>query len=201
MKIKKEKKKNNNDTTEVLEENKNDTGAQEIKLESGVNSKVEDLKEIEKLQKEIESLKNENKSLVDKVKLSQAELINYRVRKDEEVQGMLKYANQDIIKELILFVDNFDRAIVQTKKIQNDEVQKYLSGYELMYNQLKTILNKFEVEEINRPGEVFDPKLEEAIVAECVEDKDDEIVLEVLQKGYKLKDRVIRPARVKINQK
>ena len=114
---------------------------------------------------------------------------------------MLKYANQDIIKELILFVDNFDRAIVQTKKIQNDEVQKYLSGYELMYNQLKTILNKFEVEEINRPGEVFDPKLEEAIVAECVEDKDDEIVLEVLQKGYKLKDRVIRPARVKINQK
>ena len=189
------------DNTEVLEDKVNDTGAQEIKLESGANSKVEDLEEIEKLSKEIETLKNENKSLVDKVKLSQAELINYRVRKDEEVQGMLKYANQDIVKELILFVDNFDRAITQTKKIQNEEVQKYLSGFELMYNQLNTILKKFEVEEINRPGEVFDPKLEEALVAECVEDKDDEIVLEVLQKGYKLKDRVIRPARVKINQK
>ena len=199
MKTKKVNKKKDN--TEVLEDKVNDTGAQEIKLESGANSKVEDLEEIEKLSKEIETLKNENKSLVDKVKLSQAELINYRVRKDEEVQGMLKYANQDIVKELILFVDNFDRAITQTKKIQNEEVQKYLSGFELMYNQLNTILKKFEVEEINRPGEVFDPKLEEALVAECVEDKDDEIVLEVLQKGYKLKDRVIRPARVKINQK
>ena len=199
-----EKKKKTNNPTAKAEEVKQEQ-AQTINYEEEYNKLKTQFDELtnsfNELNKKIEAANKEKEELVNKVKLSQAELINYRVRKDEEVQGMLKYANQDIVKELILFVDNFDRAITQTKKIQNEEVQKYLSGFELMYNQLNTILKKFEVVEINRPGEVFDPKREEALVAECVEDKDDEIVLEVLQKGYKLKDRVIRPARVKINQK
>ena len=181
---------------EILEEKE-----QEIKLESGANSKKEDLEEIEKLKKENEKLKSENNSLLDKIKLSQAELINYRKRKDDEVQGLLKFANQDLISELIPLVDNFERAIISAKKSNNQEIAKYLSGFEMMYQSLITILNKFGVEEINRIGEVFDPKQEEAIVSDHVEDKEDEVVLEVLQKGYKLKDRVIRPAKVKINQK
>ena len=71
----------------------------------------------------------------------------------------------------------------------------------MIYTNLKSILNKFGVEEINRVGEVFNPNEEQALLTDSVEDKDDEVVLEVLQKGYKLKDRVIRPASVKINQK
>ena len=200
MKNRKEKKEQIlEDTTEILEEQPKEE--QEIKLESGMNSKKEDLEEIEKLKKEIERLNNENKAFTDKIKLSQAELINYRKRKDEEVQGMLKFANQDLITELIPLVDNFERAIIAAKKSENTEVSKYITGFEMMYTSLMTILNKFGVEVINRPGEVFDAKLEEALVTDTVEDKDDEVILEVLQKGYKLKDRVIRPASVKINQK
>ena len=71
----------------------------------------------------------------------------------------------------------------------------------MMYENLKVILKNYGVEEINRVGEVFDPNLEQALLTDTVEDKEDEVVLEVLQKGYKLKDRVIRPASVKINQK
>ena len=71
----------------------------------------------------------------------------------------------------------------------------------MIYNGLKEALKKFGVEEINRVGEVFDPNLEQAILTGNEEDKEDEVVLEVFQKGYKLKDRVIRPAKVKINQR
>ena len=155
--------------------------------------------EMLKLEEEIRTLTEENKTLQEKVKLAQADLVNYRKRKDEETANILKYANTDIIKELLNVSDNFERAL--KNKDVSDELKKYLSGFEMIYENLKTILNNYGVSEINRVGEVFDPNQEQALMTECVEDKDDDIVLEVLLKGYKLKDRVIRPASVKINQK
>lgn len=155
--------------------------------------------EMLKLEEEIRTLTEENNTLQEKLKLAQADLINYRKRKDEEVSNTLKFANQDIIKDLLNVVDNLERALAN--KDVSEEVKKYLSGFELIYGNLKAILTNYGVTEINRVGEVFDPKEEQALMTECVEDKDDDIVLEVLLKGYKLKDRVIRPASVKINQK
>ncbi len=143
----------------------------------------------------------ENKSLLEKVKLAQAELINYRKRKDEETQNMMKYANQDLIMELILVVDNFERAIKLDDNDLTDELSKFLAGFKMMYANLVDILKKFGVEEINRVGEKFDPTLEQALMTDSIPEMEDEIVIEVLLKGYKLKDRVIRPASVKINQK
>ena len=69
-----------------------------------------------------------------------------------------------------------------------------------MYASLNGVLQKFGVEEISRVGEIFDPTQEQALITDSLADHQDEEVLEVLQKGYKLKDRVIRPASVKINQ-
>ena len=71
----------------------------------------------------------------------------------------------------------------------------------MIYNNLCDVLKQYGVEEINRVGQIFDPSQEQALLTDCVEDAEDEVVLEVLLKGYKLKDRVIRPASVKINQK
>ena len=155
--------------------------------------------EMLKLEEEIRTLTEENKTLAEKVKLAQADLINYRKRKDEEVSNTLKYANSDIIKDLLEVLDNLERALAN--KNVSDEVKKYLSGFELIHSNLKAILTNYGVTEINRVGEVFDPNQEQALMIEYVEDKDDDTVLEVLLKGYKLKDRVIRPASVKINQK
>lgn len=154
-----------------------------------------------KLLEELKQKEEENKNLIEKVKIAQAELVNYRRRKDEETNSMLKYANQDLIMELIPLVDNFERAIKLDDNDLTDEVSKFLSGFKMMYASLTEILKKFGVEEINRVGEVFDPKQEQALLTDCVEELDDEVVIEVLLKGYKLKDRVIRPASVKINQK
>ena len=178
-----------NATTEVLEMN-------QPKQPKEKKSKKED-----KLKEEINSLQEENKKLVEKVKLAQAELINYRHRKDEETQGLLKYANQELILELIPIVDNFERAIKQADNNTSEEFLKFITGIKMMYANLTEVLKKFGVEEINRVGEIFDPKQEQALLTDTVEELEDEVVIEVLLKGYKLKDRVIRPASVIINQK
>ena len=157
-------------------------------------------KEVE-LQTEVNRLIEENKTLVDKVKYAQAELINYRKRKDEETQSLLKYANQDLILEILQVVDNFERAIKLDDNNLTDDISKFLAGFKMMYASLTETLKRFGVEEINRVGQIFDPSQEQALLTDSVEELEDEVVIEVLLKGYKLKDRVIRPASVKINQK
>ena len=167
----------------------------------GCHHEQEPNNEALELAREIARLTEENSNLVEKVKLAQAELINYRKRKDEETQSLLKYANQDLILEIISVVDNFERAIKLDDNNLTDDISKFLAGFKMMYASLTETLKRFGVEEINRVGQIFDPSQEQALLTDCVEDAEDEVVLEVLLKGYKLKDRVIRPASVKINQK
>ena len=172
---------------------------QEIKMETGTEPQPE-VDPVQQLTEQVNNLLKEKEELIEQVKYAKAEVVSYRMRKDEETQSLLKYASQDLISELIPLIDNFESAIKLASSSNNPEVTKYLTGFQLMYQNYVSILNKYGVEEINRVGEVFDPNLEQALVAECDPEKEDEIVLEVLQKGYKLKDRVIRPASVKINQ-
>lgn len=150
---------------------------------------------------EIEKLKKKLEESVKKVQYAQAELVNYRKRKDDEVASYKKYCNQDLITELIPIVDNFERAISLDDNNLTDELSKFLHGFKMMYASLTEVLRKFGVEEISRAGEVFDSNLEEALMTDNIDSVDDDIVTEVLLKGYKLKDRVIRPASVKINKK
>lgn len=157
--------------------------------------------ENQKLAEQIKQLQSDNQALMDKVKLTQAELVNYRKRKDEETQNMLKFANQDLVTELINVVDNFERAIKLDDNDLTDEVSKFLDGFKMMYANLTEILKKFGVEEINRVGEVFDPNQEQALMTDSIPEMDDDVVTEVLLKGYKLNGRVIRPASVKVNSK
>lgn len=173
---------------------------QELVMENGSNAKDEKAELTKELTEQVNQLLKEKDELIEKVKYSQAELISYRMRKDEETANLLKYANQDLITELIVFIDNFEKAIALAGSSKNQEVAKYLTGFQIMYQNYISVLTKYGVEEINRVGQIFDPKLEQAMVADNQPDMPDDVVLEVLQKGYKLKDRVIRPASVRINQ-
>ena len=184
----KKQKKEIKEETEILEDTK------ELENDTKLNN------EMLKLEKELTTLTEDNKKLLSQVQLAQAELVNYRKRKDEETTNMMKYANQGLITELLNIVDNFERALKQASNSNNPEISKYLTGFQMMYTNLMSILEKFGVTAIDRKGEIFDANLEQAMVAENNPDLEDEIVIEVLQKGYKLKDRVIRPASVKINQ-
>ena len=202
---KEEKVEEKNPQVEMLEEEKPIPGGvgedKKVKKEK-ISKKDSKLKEEnEKLLDQIKQLQSDNQSVVDKVKLTQAELVNYRKRKDEETANMLKFANQDLITELINVVDNFERAIKLDDNDLTDELSKFLDGFKMMYANLMEILKKFGVEEINRVGEVFDPSQEQALMTDSIEEMDDDVVTEVLLKGYKLNGRVIRPASVKVNSK
>ena len=110
------------------------------------------------LEKQITSLEEENKKLVDQVKRAQAELINYRTRKDKEVAESLKYCNKDILTDLIPIVDNFERAINLDDNNLTDELSKFLVGFKMIYSSLSGVLKTYHVEEISRQGQIFDPK-------------------------------------------
>ena len=176
------------------------------------NNKKEELKKVKaKIQKEkkekndkfineINSLKEALNLEHDKVLRTQAEMMNFKRRKEEEISYMLKYANEDILKALLPIVDNFERAIKLDDNDLSDDVSKFLSGIKMIYTSVIDVLNKFEVKEIIADGVEFDPKIHQAVLMEHDEAKPSGVVLEVLQKGYLYKDKVIRPAMVKVNE-
>ena len=140
------------------------------------------------------------KELQDALLRSQAELLNYRKRKDEEVSRIIKYAEEDVLKGFLPILDNFERAIKMDDDNLDDEVSKFLEGFKLMHKQIQELLNKFEVKEMECLDKEFDPTYHQAVVMDKVEGKDSGIITEVLQKGYMYKDRVLRTAMVKVNE-
>jgi len=154
--------------------------------------------DIDQESEEILILKNTIENLEEKVRYHQAELINYRKRKDEEVSNMLKFANQDLIMEILPLVDNFERAIKLSEK--DDSNAKFVEGFKMLYNNLVNTLHKFGVEEIKSTGEKFDPNFHEALLIENDNTKEDDIIIETLITGYIYKGRVIRPSSVKVNK-
>lgn len=147
-----------------------------------------------------ELLSNRIKELEDALLRSQAELLNYRKRKDEEVVRIIKYAEEDVLKGFLPILDNFERAINMDDNNLDDEVSKFLEGFRLMYKQITDLLLKFEVKEIEALDKEFDPSIHNAVIMDKVEGKESGIVTEVLQKGYMYKDRVLRTAMVKVNE-
>lgn len=160
----------------------------------------EQTSEEKKLIQEIETLNTQVSTLKEALLRNQAELQNYKRRKEEESEKNLKYKNEDLIKEILNIVDNFERAIKMDDNDLSDEVSKFLAGFKLIYTNTINILNKFEVSEISAEGVEFDPSFHHAVLTDHDENKPAGVVLEVLQKGYLYKDRVIRPAMVKVNE-
>ena len=148
----------------------------------------------------IDSLNKEIASLKEALLRNQADLQNYKRRKDEETDRLQKYKNEELIKELLIVVDNFERAIKMDDNDLSDEVSKFLEGFKLIYTNTVNILNKYEVSEIKAEGVEFDATFHHAVLTEHDDTKPAGVVLEVLQKGYMYKDRVIRPAMVKVNE-
>ena len=150
--------------------------------------------------KELENLKETNKKLEQDVLVARADLINYRKRKDEEIARMLKFCNEDLIKQLLSVLDNFERAIKLDDDNLDDEVSKFLEGFKMIYCNMQNIMSNFEVKPIDGANKPFDPAYHNAIMVEQREGVEPGMVLEVLQKGYIYKDKVIRPAMVKVSE-
>src|SRR5579864_6916213 len=142
---------------------------------------------------EAEKLRAERDSLVDRLARMQAEFDNARKRATKEQQDFRDYALVDTIKTIIPVLDSFDRALQSSP-----EKSEFHSGVELIHKQLVDALAKLGVRPISAKGEQFDPRYHEAIEMVDTHDADDQQVIEELQRGYKLKDRLLRPAMVKV---
>ena len=149
---------------------------------------------------EVELLGNRIRQLEEALLRNQAELINYKKRKEEETNRILKYAEEDILRGFLPILDNFERAIGMDNDNLDDEVSKFLEGFKLMHKQIKDLLLRFEVSEIDIFDKEFDPATSQAVIVDKDESKESGVVLEVLQKGYMYKDRVLRTVMVKVNE-
>lgn len=152
------------------------------------------------LDKKIEELELKIKSLEEQNLREKAESINFRRRKEEETARILKFCNEDLIKDVLPTIDNFERAIKMDDDNLEDEVSKFLAGVKMIYCNLIGILEKYGVKAIDGANKPFDPTYHQAVMMEHVDGLEPGIVIEVLQKGYLLKDRVIRPAMVKVSE-
>jgi molecular chaperone GrpE len=143
---------------------------------------------------ELQKLKAERDALLDRLARLQAEFENARKRATREQQDYREYAVTDAVKSLLPILDSFERALQVSGSNGND----IRPGVELIFKQLQDSLAKLGLRTIPAKGEPFDPHLHQAIELVDTEEARDHEVLEELQRGYKLKDRLLRPSMVKV---
>lgn len=167
------------------------------KTENQVEQKLEDNKseslDVQNLQKELEENKNLAQDRLNKLKYLQADFDNYRKKFDREKEDIIKLANENLIKELLVIIDDFERSLEQ---IKDQEAKK---GFILVYKNLLKILENYGLKQINDLGKKFNPNHHEVLLKEPNEK--DGIILEELQKGFMLKNKIIRTSKVKIGEK
>ena len=190
---------------------KNTNKVEELIQNSGKKKKVSTSKELKKDSEtfliEIKDLREKLENAEDEKLRALAELENIRRRMQKEKEDSAKYGASDISRDLFEILDNLDRAIQAAPKIleKKDEIEsKYLSlreGIELIQRELLSILKRHGIESIlPEVGEKFDPNIHQAMMEILREDLDPGLVCEILQNGYKIYDRLLRPAMVGVSK-
>ncbi len=132
----------------------------------------------------------------DKVLRLNAELQNIQRHREEDIQKLLKYDGEELIKSLLPIIDNFERAL----SLENEENKVFLEGFKMIYKKLVEVLDNKNVKVVDQKDVEFDPAIHQAVATEKVEGVKENMVLDVLQKGYIYKDKLLRPAMVKVSQ-
>lgn len=180
-----------NDTKENEEMDIDET----VEVIDADNEKNEDFES--KILEELEALKQEKENTENRLLRVQAEYDNFKKRTQKEREAERKYKAQDLVSDLLPVLDNFERAL-QVEK--NDATSGLIDGVSMVYRQLEEAIQNNGVEVIDTEGKEFDPNLHHAVMQAEDEEFESNFITEELQKGYILKDRVIRPAMVKVNK-
>lgn len=146
-----------------------------------------------KLAAETEALKAELESKNDLLLRTAAEFDNFKKRTERERLSVAEYAKANVIKELLPILDNIDRAALSEKG-----TPEYIKGIELIVKQFESLGEKLGISEVAKVGEPFDPNFHDAVMHIEDEALGENVIAEVLQKGFKIGDTVIRPAMVKV---
>ena len=139
--------------------------------------------------------------LKDTLQRLQAEFENFKKRNEKENQQFREYADARMIVELLPLLDSLEQAVQTIERTENFSREQALEGTKGLRQQFTSLLQSKGLEEIKAEGEKFDPEYHECLLKGNCQEKEDNTVLEELQKGYLFKGKVIRPAKVKINQK
>jgi molecular chaperone GrpE len=181
---------------------KEEAPKQEAKQEAKQEEKQPEKKGIFKKHEDAEKkkLQEENAVLKDKYLRVNAEMQNMRRRMEEEKANLLKYEGEELIIKLLPTLDNFERAIKMDDTNLEDEVSKFLEGFKMIYGNLSNTLQGYEVIAMDILNKPFDPNMMDAVMTEEVPGVEPNIVVDVLQKGYTYKGKVIRHAMVKVSK-
>ena len=153
---------------------------------------------LDDLKEDLKQKEEEIKALNDKVLRAHAEFENYKKRVTKEKSDLMKYANEELAKEMLLTIDNLEMALDHAR--EDDQSESITEGLEIILKQLLQSLDRFGVKGFNAVGERFDPTRHEAVVqVESAEHEPDTVVAEA-QKGYFLRDRLLRPALVTVSK-
>lgn len=154
---------------------------------------------IQELETELEKIKEEKADLNDRFLRLFSEFDNYKKRVGKEKLELLSTASEQVIVNLLPIVDDFERAIAANENVT--DLQSIKEGFNLIYNKMGQMLKRFDVEEIAAKGEVFDTDFHEAVTHFPTEKEEDKgKVIDVTEKGYTLKNKVIRYAKVIVAQ-
>jgi molecular chaperone GrpE len=139
----------------------------------------------------------ERASLYDKLLRRQAEFDNYRKRIERERSELYQHGREDVLLQFLPVVDNFERALSSLEESEGD-AEALRRGVELIHKQFKDALSKLGLEPVEAVGHTFDPHVHEAVTTEVTDKHKENTVIEEFQRGYKIGDRLLRPAKVKV---
>ena len=151
-----------------------------------------------KLNQNLESLQKEKDELFGKLQRMSADYANFQKRVPKQIADTICYEKEKIIKSLLPALDNFEHTLQNAHSAEDAEV--FIKGIQIIHDQMLDIFKSHGVEQIKSPGEKFNPAMHEAMMQKAEPEKEDNIVLEEFQKGYKLNGRVIRPSKVIVNK-
>lgn len=175
--------------------------AEEVKAEEAEEKTegeaAEEAAKEEEAKKAEEAAKKAEEAESERYMRLMAEFQNFKKRVAKEKSDIHAYANEKIVGELLPVLDNFERAL----ESEGGDPEAYAKGMQLIFEQLKKALENAGLAEIKAMDEEFDPNVHNAVMTESIEDKEDGTVTKVFQKGYTLKDKVIRPSMVAVNKK
>jgi molecular chaperone GrpE len=190
--------KNVADQEEAVDTLQNDKAESDVEIVDADDVIIEDTSKAGESEQKIVELQAKLDETENKMLRAQADFDNFRRRSRLDLEAAQKYRAQSFVSEIIPALDNFERAL--QIEADNDQTKSLLQGMNMVYNQLVQALQNEGVEPFNSVGEQFDPHLHQAVMQVEDENYESNTVVEELQKGYKLKDRIIRPAMVKVNQ-
>jgi molecular chaperone GrpE len=185
-----------NEIKEVVEETEEVVEEVSTEEEAKVPG-AEKVAEAEKKTDTLNELEKKHKQTLSQFTRLQADFENYKKRTQKEKEGIYRYAVEEFGEKLLPVIDNLDRALESFEK-DGCEADGYLDGVKMVFNQLLDVLKEEGIEEIEAIGEEFNPMYHHAVCMEAVEGEQDDVIIEVFQKGYQIKDKVLRPAMVKV---